>query len=235
MRFDKFKYIAPVFFLAYSSQSMALKIDTMLLIGDEQGNGVYTLTNDLSETSFISGEITKLETTEDGKLNRIPYTESNLDDWDITLTHPKIILESEKVKQVGVRDLCGSSCENEKDRVYQIIFSPVPYNPEETETSVNINFGYAPLFIIPASDPKISYEMKNLGDRILVENTGNSFIRFAIDGCTDQIKTQCQASFTSLAGRTRTFEIPEKLRKNSLKIRVVNYDDSYRKTIEVGK
>ncbi|EMB9236011.1 hypothetical protein U9608_003575 [Vibrio alginolyticus] len=235
MKLNKIKYLTPALCLAYSTPSLALKIDTMLLIADEQGNGVYTLTNELAETSFISGEITKLETTEDGKLKRIPYTESNLDDWDITLTHPKVILESDKVKQVGVRDLCGNDCKTEQDRVYQIIFSPVPYNPEEKETSVNINFGYAPLFIIPAPEPKISYEMKNLGDRILVENTGNSFIRFAIDGCTDEVKTQCQASFTSLAGRTRTFDIPEKLRKNTLKVRVVNYDDSYRKTIEVGR
>lgn len=218
--------------LVASMPSYALKINTMILVGDEQGNGVFTLTNELPDTTFISGEISKIEML-DGKVKRIPYTADNLDDWDITLTHPKLILESGKIKQVGVRDLCGPKCARDKDRVYQIIFSPEPYNKEGKTSAVNINFGYAPIYVIPPKEPKVSYTMKNLGDKILVNNTGNTYIRFMIDSCTKQNTTKCKSTYTALAGRERTFNLPENVRSKVLDVQVVNFDDSYRKTIQV--
>ncbi|WP_240998157.1 hypothetical protein [Vibrio owensii] len=106
-----------------------MNVDTMLLVGDEYGNGVFTISNNKSTTEFIQSNITQLQ-VKNGELTRTPYTESNFSDWRVTLTHPKMILESGRQKQVGVRSLCGNKCDFSEDQYYLVSFEPSPYDPE---------------------------------------------------------------------------------------------------------
>lgn len=226
------KKFIPLIALALASQSAhALRIDKMLTTSDEKGNGYFTLVNELAQTSFITAQIDKVNVV-NGELVKEPYTENNLKDWDITVTAPKLILESGRVRQVGVRSLCASNCQFEQDRVYQITFSPVPYVAEGEEPAeggaLNINFGYSPYFIIPAKESDVGYKMTYDGKSIHATNTGNTYVRFMVSQCTSNTQTECSATYTLLSGRTLTIDLPEKLRQDTLNLMVVNHDESYR-------
>lgn len=232
------KVLVSLFLLLVSQTANALRIDTMLATGDEQGNGVYTLTNDQAVTNFITAEVSKVEVDDKGELVFIPYTKENLEDWDVTVTSPKLILEGGLTKQVGVRSLCGTNCNFDKDRVYQITFSPVPYVPnaeDKTEPSLSINFGYAPLFIIPAKESKVSYEMTYTGDAVHVVNKGNTYIRFMVSKCKQGEELECRQAYTSLSGRVKDFKLPSYLQTKNIEVMVVNHDESYRRQFTLNK
>ncbi|KAA8596178.1 hypothetical protein F0Z19_5073 [Vibrio cyclitrophicus] len=232
----KYLYSTLLLFII-SAPAQALKIDSMLTTADEYGNGVFTLTNELASTSFITSSIEKVDVV-NGELVKTPYSKDNLNDWEITVTHPKLILESQRVKQVGIRSLCGNQCNFEQDKVYQITFAPVPYveNPEQQEAPLlAINFGYAPLFVIPAAKSKIAYEMTYKGDTVLMKNTGNTYVRFMISKCTAKLNVKCQSSYTSLSGRVKEFIVPEYLQDEEIEVMVVNHDETYRRKLSFVK
>lgn len=211
-----------------SFTTQALQIDTMLLVSDKQGNGVFTLTNELPVTSLINGKIVQVNVF-DGKLHEIPYTKDNLADWQITLTNPNLILEKDRTKQVGVRSLCGGDCNFKADKVYQIYFSPIPYTKgkDKKQPTLGINYGYAPFYIIPAQKSAVSFTLENRGDKLYVKNTGNTFIRIQVNACGKKETTSCRATFIALSGREIEFNLSEKLRSKSLNLRVANFDASY--------
>ena len=158
-----------------ANSAFAMNIDTMLLIGDEYGNGVFTISNQGETTEFIQSNITQIEVKE-GNLIRTPYTEDNFEDWRVTLTHPKMILEAGRQKQVGVRSLCGSKCDFTQDQYFLVSFEPSPYDPEgKSKSAVVINFGYRPLFVIPAKKQNIDYTISLENGQLFINNKGNSF------------------------------------------------------------
>lgn len=217
--------------LCFPSLTQALQLDTMLLVSDKQGNGVFSLTNELPKTSLINGKIVEIDVV-DGQLKETPYTKENLQDWKITLTNPNLILEQNRTKQVGVRSLCDGDCNFLSDKVYQIYFSPIPYDKGAGNKvpTLGINYGYAPIYIIPAKKSHVRYNLENKGDALYVNNKGNTFIRIQIDACgkaKGNVETGCRTTFTALAGREITFKLNEKFRSSSLKIRIANFDNSY--------
>ncbi|MGL5027574.1 MAG: hypothetical protein ACRC6P_16560 [Shewanella oncorhynchi] len=221
------KVITVLFLVVASLGVQALTIDTMVLVGDKAGNGVFTLTNDMEYTSFITGNITKYDVNGE-VIDKKQYTKDNLKDWEITLSNPKLILEAGRSKQVGVRSLCGQTCDFTRDHVYQINFVPTPYSEDGgVAPIVAVNIGYAPLYIIPALKQDVKFNIKNLGDKIYVENTGNTFFRLGIDQCSLSITKDCRAAFTVLAGRKKYFKLPPNTRSDMLKVVVVNHDNTF--------
>ncbi|EKO3858712.1 hypothetical protein DS957_022865 [Vibrio harveyi] len=220
----------PIFAAALISTTVsAMNVDTMLLVSDEYGNGVFTVSNNKPVTEFIQSNITQLE-VKDGELMRTPYTESNFSDWRVTLTHPKMILESDRQKQVGVRSLCGNKCDFSEDQYYLVSFEPSPYDPKgKMKSAVTINFGYRPLFVIPAKTQKIDYTVSLSDGKLHINNTGNSFIRAYVDQCTDTVKEDCEFTAMSLSGRERAYELPKNITKDKLEVTIINHDESYRK------
>lgn len=222
------KRISLLLLLTSSFTASSLTIDSMLLVADKGGNGAYSLTNDLEETSFINGSISQINIA-NGELEEVKYTESNLADWEVTLTHPKLILESGRTKQVGVRSLCGKECKFDEDHVYKVLFEPSPYDPEgKLESKVTINFGYAPLFIIPAKESKVDFSIEHKGDKFFVTNSGNTYVRIVINECTKEVIENCKATFTVLAGRSRDYNLPAVVANTDVEVIVVNHDESYR-------
>ncbi|CAK2914721.1 Pilus assembly protein [Vibrio crassostreae] len=213
---------------ALATSVNAMNVDTMLLVGDEYGNGVFTLTNSNKITEFIQSNITQL-VVEDGKITRVPYSEDNFEDWHVTLTHNKTILEPNRQKQIGVRSLCGNKCDFTEDQYYLVSFEPSPYDPEgKLNSAVTINFGYRPLFVIPAQVQDIDYSISLDQGQLHINNTGNSFVRAYIDQCTDEVTEDCEVTIMSLAGRKRNYPLPENIDLSDLKVTVVNHDESYR-------
>ncbi|WP_366777434.1 hypothetical protein [Vibrio owensii] len=214
-----------------ANSAFAMNIDTMLLIGDEYGNGVFTISNQGETTEFIQSNITQIEVKE-GNLIRTPYTEDNFEDWRVTLTHPKMILEAGRQKQVGVRSLCGSKCDFTQDQYFLVSFEPSPYDPEgKSKSAVVINFGYRPLFVIPAKKQNIDYTISLESGQLFINNKGNSFIRAYIDECTDDITEDCELTAMSLAGRERAYELPKNIKSTNLNVTIVNHDESYREKL----
>ncbi|WP_320204289.1 hypothetical protein [Vibrio campbellii] len=214
-----------------ANSAFAMNIDTMLLIGDEYGNGVFTISNEEETTEFIQSNITQIEVKE-GNLIRTPYTEDNFEDWRVTLTHPKMILEAGRQKQVGIRSLCGSKCDFTQDQYFLVSFEPSPYDPEgKSKSAVVINFGYRPLFVIPAKKQNIDYTISLENGKLLINNKGNSFIRAYVDECSDKVTEDCKLTAMSLAGRERTYELPKNIKPADLDVTIVNHDESYREKL----
>lgn len=223
--------------LILATQAKALTVNKMLIISDGRGNGVVTLNNNDPQTSFILNTITEIQTDNNGEVIRIPYTKDNIDDWKITTTHPRLILESGRIKDVGIRSLCTDTCDFSRDQAFVVAFEPRPYVPEgeETPNGVRINYGYAPLFIIPAAKSDVKYNIVNKGNVMEVFNQGNTLIKLSINYCTDIIKDACEGIYTVIAGRKKQIELPEKMRHKSLRVTVVNHNESYRETINVER
>ena len=233
---NKFKKITLTLGMLVANNANALMLDTMLLIGDKYGNGVFSLTNNTGMTEYVESSIIEVTVDNEGNLERKDYTKENFIDWNITLTHPKLILEKERTKQVGVRSLCGSMCTFKDDQYYLINFSPSPYNDSSEQTSaVSVNFGYRPLFVIPAELSEIKFDIKYENNKLKIKNDSNTFLRFYIDHCSKEIKDNCESTIISLSGRERSYSLPENIDVNNMKFTVVNHDESYKEEVVVER
>lgn len=220
---------------ALTTSVNAMNVDTMLLVGDEYGNGVFTLSNSNKITEFIQSNITQL-VVKDGEITRVPYAEDNFEDWRVTLTHSKTIIEPHCQKQIGVRSLCGNKCDFDEDQYYLISFEPSPYDPEgKLKSAVTINFGYRPLYVIPAQTQDIDYTISLDQGQLHINNTGNSFVRAYVDQCTDTVTEDCEATIMSLAGRDRSYPLPKNIDPSNMKVTVVNHDESYRQDVTLSE
>ncbi|AWK84141.1 hypothetical protein BST98_19380 [Photobacterium damselae] len=210
--------------------SNAMTIDTMLKISDDNGTGVFSITNDLDDPSFIKIKPAKIVSDGNGNLKRIEYTKNNFDEWEISLTQSKVIVEPQRVKNIGVRSLCSEGCDRSKDTVYALKFLPTPYTKDgEKKKSVTINYGYEALFVIPAKKPEYKYNIKRVGDDILFENRGNSLIRVSINQCNGKRKSSCSRSVVVLSKRNKKILLPVNARQDVLSLEILGYDNSFYK------
>ncbi len=69
----------------------------------------------------------------------------------------KLVVEPRMIKELMVEEICGSRCGDDRDRVYQINIEPVAYEREnEKQSKVNMMFGFAPYYVIPAKPVTLS-------------------------------------------------------------------------------
>ena len=87
IQMNKFKKITLTLGMLVANNANALMLDTMLLIGDKYGNGVFSLTNNTGMTEYVESSIIELTVDDKGNLERKDYTKENFIDWNITLTH----------------------------------------------------------------------------------------------------------------------------------------------------
>ncbi|MDQ2164979.1 MULTISPECIES: hypothetical protein [Vibrio] len=217
--------------LLFSSLANALTIDTMYLVSDSRGNGVISLTNDLEQTNFVNTYVYELMTDEQGNIVRTQYAEENIDDWKLITTAPKLIIEPGVSKDIGIRALCDPErCARDKDLMFSIAFEPSPYfeEGESQQSFVTINYGYASLFVIPTTQPKISYTLTNQGDYLLAKNTGNTILNLVIDQCTSTVKNNCRITERLVAGRERQIKLPDHFKRNVVDVNIYNHDESYK-------
>ncbi len=206
----------------------ALQIDTMVKVADKGGSGVFTLTNETDNASFISTKVSKIE-IKNNIVSYIPYVKDNLKDWEVTTTLPKLILDSHRVKNIGVRSLCSESCDVTTDQVYRIEFTPSVYyrEGEKRKSAVNFNYGYAPIFVITEKESVIKYTIENKGKQIRIKNDGNTFLKIHVDQCTSEITTKCSQRITVLAGRDKEFQLLDNSINSTLKLAIGNHDLTY--------
>ena len=221
--------------LVFTNSTFAMNVNTMLLVSDEYGNGVFTVSNEKTMPEFIQTKIIQLK-VQDNELVKTPYTKDNFDDWKITLTHPKMIIEPGREKNVGVRSLCGTKCDFSNDQYFFVSFEPSNYDPEgKIKSEVSNNFGYRPIFVIPAKNQKIDFSVIVKNDELVMENKGNTFIKAHIDQCNDKVNSECQLTALSLAGRTRSYKLPKNIDTKNLMVEVVNHDQSYSEKVHLDE
>ena len=229
--------ILALILMLMSPMSNAFSIDKMLLISGDDGNGVFTLTSSKGEPEYIKGSVSQVK-VKNGELEKIELTKDNLPLWDLALLPNKLILNPGERRRVSVKNLCQVNCDNlDKDKVYQVTFMPSVLDSDKRKSSVGINYGYAPYYIVPAVKANVDYDIKYDGNEIQVENRGNTFFYMQIDNCRpDSISNQCKQTNTILAGRKKTIKLAEGLKNvDSLSVKVANHDYSYNKKITIQK
>lgn len=215
----------------YSVQSQAFQVDKMVVVGDERGNGIITLTNDENMPLFVETIVDEIKIKDGTEIIKEKYTRENLNDWKISLTHQRLVLKQGEEKDIGIRSLChNTSCDTSQDLMFSLSFLPSKYREEgEAASGVEINYGFAPVYIIPTTEPTFDYEIINKGGELEVKNDSNTMIQVYLDSCTTEITAQCRQKLTVLAGRHKTFNLVDTIQSDNLRVTVNSHDKSYSK------
>ncbi|HIF9081099.1 TPA: hypothetical protein ACX6NP_003960 [Photobacterium damselae] len=230
------KFLLTIGLASISISAQAFYVDSMVKFPkNDSGNGIFTVTSDLTRTEFINIEINKVLASEN-KIEKIPYTRENFPMWDLATSPGKLVLHPGEAKDVAVKFLCQKKCRNENsDLVYQVNFIPVnDPNKKDKKQKVSMLFGMAPYYIIPAKNPKYdySYKFSKENKELTIKNSGNSYLNFNVDNCKDKNIPEgkdCSVNYHLLANRERKVKIPEHLISHSTILRVANHDESFLK------
>ncbi|KOO12739.1 hypothetical protein AKJ18_22300 [Vibrio xuii] len=219
-----------------SMSVQAFMVDKMVIVSDDKGNGIVTLSNDESQPIFIQAKVDEINIVDGDLVEKKQYTRDNLSDWKVSLTHQKLVLNPGEDKAVGIRSLCRNvACDNSQDLMFMLSFSPSKYKPGEVVSGVEITYGFSPVYIIPTTQPNYDYKLTNNGDSLRIENKSNTMLNLFVDACGAGNTTQCKQRFTVVSGRNKTFPLSETMRNDELKIIVSSYDKSYSKKETVTK
>ncbi|MFS1453278.1 hypothetical protein BCT99_018665 [Vibrio lentus] len=214
-----------------SVQAYAFTVDKMVVIADSKGNGVVTLVNDEENDIFVKAGIQEIEVFDGNDIRKKEYNRKNLKDWKISLTKQRVILKPGEEQDVGIRSLCHNmTCDDSKDLMFMLPFAPSKYQPGVEASGVEINYGFAPLYIIPTATPTYSYKIKNLGKSLVIENDSNTLLSVFVNACADRNSTLCKQKLTVIAGRHKTFPLSESMQNDELEITVTSHDRSYSKS-----
>ena len=234
MKFNKLRTKIFTMLILFSSHSNAFIVDKMVIISDEKGNGIITLTNDEKVPLFINAKIEEINIENYEVINKKEYGRENLSDWKISLTHQKLILRPGESKDIGIRSLChNTSCDNSRDLMFSLPFLPSPYRPDGVEGSgMDINFGFSPVYIIPTDNPVYDYDINRTENEIIIRNKSNTIINVLVNGCiTGESKASCKQKYIVVAGREKSFSLPEAIVNNDLDITVMSHDRKYKKKL----
>ena len=215
--------------------SYAFNVDKMIVVSDERGNGVVTLNNDEERTLFVEATINEVVIDKENNVVKTEYQSANIEDWKISLTHTKLVLKPGESKNVGVRSLCKSTtCDDSRDLMFMLSFVPSTYKSEQDATSsVEINYGFAPVYIIPTPKPKFDYLIQNNGDEVYIDNKSNTLINVFVDSCTQSGQLECKQRFAVVAGRKKHFRLPTNMQAETLSVTVTSHNRHYAKQLRV--
>lgn len=219
--------------------AFAMSIDKMVLVAKEKGSNYYKLTNNTSAPMFITSTITEEKITRDG-VQEMLYTADNIDQWKINLSESEFVLMPNESKIVYVnQNQCPNKqvCTRARDDVFSIGFVPTLYTPkgEKTPDSVGIIFGFAPSFILPATEQRVDYTYKiqkgSEHDYLIIDNTGNTMLTVIIDQCRQpgaDVKN-CSTYRQLYSGRSGKIPLPERYQGGELQLKILNGPETYLK------
>lgn len=212
----------------------AFSIDSMVLVSERDGNGVFTLTSTQKQPEYIKGEISQVRVI-DGNLEKFVLTKDNIPMWDLAIIPTKMILNPGERRRVAVKNLCQHDCQGlTQDKVYQIEFTPAHTNDSQEESQIGIQMGYAPYFIIPAEISEVNYDIEYNRDKgaLHVNNQSNTLLYLQLDACVEgEIIEKCKNTYTMLAGRIKDIDLSEVfIGHEKLKLKIATYDYSYNET-----
>lgn len=213
-----------------ASAAPTFTLDTLFKTSNDNGNGSFTLRNTQRENVFVKGEVLQVKVV-DGEIEKIPLTRDNFPLWDLAINPSKLRLLPGEVRDVAVKYLCQKDCDRTEDLVYQVRFSPISAPDGSDEQRVDIGFGFAPYYIIPALESKVTYEWDydEQKHEVQVKNTGNTYLKIEVDNCNNKLRTvkNCVAVYDVLAGRVLNIDLPETLKGNNVRVTVADHDQRY--------
>ncbi|MCW8335440.1 hypothetical protein [Vibrio paucivorans] len=216
-----------IFSPAYAN--LTFQLDTLFNVGNDNGNGVFTLSNATNEVIYIQAEVLQIQ-VENGKIKKIPLTRENFPIWDLAVNPSQIRLLPGEIRDVATRYLCQSNCDRSRDLVYQVRFTPVAAPDQSDEQNVALAFGMAPYYIIPAKESVIDYDWDYDAENqvVKVNNKSNTLLKVEFDNCSSTKDSRnCRALYHVLAGRLLEIELPEGVRGRNVQVSVVNHDQRY--------
>ncbi|WP_345846613.1 hypothetical protein [Shewanella algae] len=223
-----FKKILIIFLFVLPNTVSAISVSKMLVLADRNGRAIITLTNPDEQAVYIKLRVFEV-VTHNGETKKIEYTENNFPEWKIRLNTYKTILDPGRVKDVTVESLCSSKCNYEKDLSFFVYIEPYIPAEKRTNSGVVVNYGYAPLVIIPTDNDNYKFEVKNLKSSIVLKNVGNKVINFEVNHCTIDLKSDsCSFNTLVLPGRVRNLALPESFKDKKLKVTAYGVDNIYK-------
>lgn len=218
----------------------AMAISSLMLTNADQQAGILTLDNTDDITYFLKTSVSKVE-IKNNQIIKIRYTRKNLDNWQIATKPSKLVIEPNMVKDIQIESICGNRCDRSVDQVFQIHIQPVSYSNEgEEQSKINMLFGFAPYYIIPAKESKIDYQASFDGTNITAKNSGNTMLTLLIDQCENNAldneekkvkQALCKTTFTLLAGRTRVLHLPKTLQGDNVDVIILNHNETFKEEI----
>ncbi|MBO2639064.1 hypothetical protein [Shewanella algae] len=223
-----FKKISLFFLLMLPMMASAISVNKMLLVADKNGRGIITVDNPDEQTAYIKLRVFEVKMI-NGEAKKVEYTDENFADWKVRLGIYKTILEPQRTKDITFETICGSHCNYDSDIAFFIYVEP--YIPVElrNESGVVINYGYAPLVVVPAKESNYQFEVDNNGNKLTLSNTGNRVINFDINHCKSDLKAPgCSFSALVLPGRVRTFPLDGDFQNQGLAVTAFGIDGIYK-------
>lgn len=222
----------------------AISIDSMMVIADKNGEGTFTIGNGERYRLFVNASLYK-GSIEDGELKTELYTRKNISDWEITSAPARTILEPGFEKTFRISYTKNDLATLQRDKIFQIAFSPVPYlDPtQKTSETLQISVGFGALFIVPTeSNPPIEYDIVHKGDKLIVTNKGRGFVNFFINGCPRSVyknltnQKDCTSGTLILAGRTASLGLTEDMQAaDKLRLSIRSYLGKEVKELVISK
>ncbi|HIF9293507.1 TPA: hypothetical protein ACX6Q7_001407 [Photobacterium damselae] len=214
--------------------SPMIAIDSLVKFADKNHTAYISVINSGKSDAYLIANMNKIE-IKDNKLIKNKLSIKNMKDWKLFLSPTKMILRAGEEKKIKVSYNCKDNCKIDKDVIYQIPITPVPYTDKEGASSVSMAFGFSPYFIVPASKSLVDYKYDIKDGMLDIENKGNTYINAVISTCAKVQKNNCIYEYKILSGRKMKFKLPkDMISKGSALMTVVNYDQSYRKTDKIN-
>ncbi|HAS6221199.1 hypothetical protein ABRZ68_12025 [Vibrio vulnificus] len=213
----------------FSSQASAFVVDKMLIVSDSKGNGLITLNNDEEKSIFVQSFIEEIAVNDSGNIVKTKYTPENISEWKISMTNYRLIMKPGEIKDIGIRSLCNNvSCDTSRDLMFSLPFIPSTYvEAGEQVSDMNVNFGFSPVYIIPAVEAKIDYDIHRDGNELVINNKSNTLINIYVNACSSKVDSQCKKQFLVVTGRKKSFTLPESFRNKKLDVTVTSHDKKF--------
>ncbi|CAH0527337.1 hypothetical protein [Vibrio hippocampi] len=222
--------------LTLSNALYAMNIDKMLEVADKDGNGAFVMANDKSLPYFIESEVSELFTTEQGTIERVKYDINNIDEWEIAVSNPRLVIEPGRTRSIGVKAICGDKCDLSEDKTFEVTLVPKPYVPkgEKSEQTVTVFVGYSAVFIIPAKEPKLAYDITPMGKDVKIHNKSNTMIKVVIDNCNGEHSLDCRRTYILIKGRAKILPLPPEAVGKALNVTVYDHSERHKEQVTVA-
>lgn len=234
--------LTSLFFMLIATQVQAIGISSMLEYTDEHGEASFSISNTDNYRQYLNSSISELSVV-NGELKRTPYTRDNIDIWALDVRPARTILEPGFKKDVLVKyNPKGGEGHVDRDRVFQLSFVPTPYFAEgDKPLQVKMAFGFAPLLIVPAKQPKpLKYEIEYREGKVVVKNKGDTFFSLTLDGCSKNVSEKdrdtCVSTATVLSGRTLSIVLPKEMAGvDEIKATMFSYGNKFKAQSTLSK
>ncbi|MCK8075883.1 hypothetical protein MSG34_06925 [Vibrio sp. 1CM2L] len=226
----KFFLLIP-FVMYYPTQAMAIQINSMLIIADDNDSGIITITNTQNHRVFLNGLMSEIRVV-DGEIERHHYDRSNIDKWKIDIRPARTIIDQGLEKDFKINLKCAPNCKREYDEVFKLSLIPTPYLGDDDDNhTVQMAVGFAPVFIAPGKEYPLDYSINNDEEKVTIHNKGESFIKVKLSSCETNkpklSKTNCNRTVYVLAGRVLSLDLSEDMKGEELLVSLSTYKDKY--------